>query len=56
MLVSSLSKNGLVSKDCLLSNKKSDIDNCLLGIIKKMLNSIQMSDDQKNELIHHMNE
>jgi hypothetical protein len=56
MLVSSLSKSGLVTKDCLASNKESDIDLCLLGIIKKMISSIQMSDDQKNELINHMNE
>jgi hypothetical protein len=33
-----------------------DIEKCFLGIIKKMLNSIQMSDDQRNELIHHLNE
>ena len=42
--------------NCRININEIDIEKCFLGIIKKMLNSIQMSDDQRNELIHHLNE
>ena len=55
-MISNFSKDNLVPKDSLIGDKKVDMEKCILITIKKMLTSIQMSDDQKNDLISHLNE